>query len=233
MSENAVSPVQRFFMQASPDDIRHPPRASCSSRRVAVVVLAHAAVLGALVRMSVSPAPAGVMPHVQLVAVPTSAPVAAVTAPSHAVPVHAPPAPPVPAAAVTTAALADPAPAAPATVAVPGLSSPASAGGASDAPGPSAPSPLRTGPAFLRQPAPVYPEDLRQSGVEGSVVLFVHVDAAGRPQNVSVERSSGYAQFDRSALEAVRRDYLFRPAREGDRPVESDVRFTVPFRLHD
>ena len=95
------------------------------------------------------------------------------------------------------------------------------------------PAPVRVGPAFLHTSTPAYPEELRRAGVEGSVVVVVHVDTDGRPQTVSVERSSGHVQFDRNAVEAVRRDYRFRPAREDDRAVEADVRFTVPFRLSE
>jgi protein TonB len=70
---------------------------------------------------------------------------------------------------------------------------------------------------------------MRQQGV---VYLHVLVNADGRPDDVSVSRSSGYPLLDRAAVEAVR-GWTFEPARAGGLPVSSPVEIPVRFSLAD
>lgn len=62
------------------------------------------------------------------------------------------------------------------------------------------------------------------------VLLRVAVSAAGEPERVALEQSSGHALLDDSALAAVRR-WRFEPARLGPVAVASQVQVPVRFRL--
>jgi len=84
--------------------------------------------------------------------------------------------------------------------------------------------------AYLHNPAPAYPPIARRNGEQGTVTLRVLVARDGAPARVSVERSSGYAHLDRSALEAVR-EWRFVPAREQGEPVEVWMLVPIAFRL--
>jgi protein TonB len=79
----------------------------------------------------------------------------------------------------------------------------------------------------LSGPLPVYPDLLRQAGVQGRVVLEAVVDTTGRvlPQSISVVSATnpGFVGPARQALIAT----LFRPARVNGRVVSMLVR--VPF----
>lgn len=82
-------------------------------------------------------------------------------------------------------------------------------------------------PEVLSGPLPLYPDLLRQAGVEGQVVLEARVDSTGRVQNGSVfvvfASHPGFVEPSRRALIAT----LFRPARVNGRAVAMLVR--VPF----
>ena len=102
-------------------------------------------------------------------------------------------------------------------------------------PVPAASAPARETPpasraAYLHNPAPAYPPIARRNGEQGTVTLRVLVARDGATARVSVERSSGYAHLDRSALEAVR-DWRFVPAREQGEPVEVWMLVPIAFRF--
>ncbi len=73
-----------------------------------------------------------------------------------------------------------------------------------------------------------YPAHLWREGVEGEVVLRIHITETGAVDSVELERSSGYAELDRVALTGARR-LSYHPALEDDRPVA--VWATVPVRF--
>jgi TonB family protein len=83
-------------------------------------------------------------------------------------------------------------------------------------------------PELLAGPPPVYPDLLRQAGIEGRVVLEAIVDTAGRVERGSIVAISGHpalaAAAERSLLAS-----LFRPARVHGRSVR--VRVRVPFEF--
>jgi len=63
-----------------------------------------------------------------------------------------------------------------------------------------------------------YPLRLWRQGVEGEVLLRIHITEAGTVDSVELERSSGHAVLDSIAMSgALRLDY--HPALQGDRPV--------------
>jgi len=67
---------------------------------------------------------------------------------------------------------------------------------------------------FLIPPNPVYPGAARRAGQQGTVMVRMLVDIAGRPSQVSLQTSSGHTALDESALSAVRASQL-RPYSEG------------------
>jgi protein TonB len=85
-------------------------------------------------------------------------------------------------------------------------------------------------PDYLHNPPPVYPEQARVEHRQGVVLLLVSVSASGDPISISVGRSSGYTDFDNSAMTAVRR-WKFRPASVGGMNIPSTVGIPVNFEL--
>ena len=85
----------------------------------------------------------------------------------------------------------------------------------------------------LTGPLPVYPELLRQAGVEGRVVLEAVVDTTGRVLSQSVAVASatnpGFVAPARRALQAT----LFRPARIGGKAVRMLVRIPYEFAIRN
>ncbi|HSD17702.1 MAG TPA: TonB family protein [Thermomonas sp.] len=77
---------------------------------------------------------------------------------------------------------------------------------------------------------PVYPVDVAKEGVTGRVVLVVDVAADGSVAGAKVERSSGDARLDASALSAVDK-WKFRPEVKNGKPVTSQVRVPVDFEM--
>ena len=71
-----------------------------------------------------------------------------------------------------------------------------------------------------------YPRDAQAAGIEGIVMVLVHVDARGQVVGVRVHKSSGHTSLDKAALR-VARLYEFEPGRPG-RALQP-----VPFRLRD
>lgn len=76
---------------------------------------------------------------------------------------------------------------------------------------------------------PRYPPRARQIGREADVDLAVLIEADGAVSEVVLARSGG-EDFDREAIEAVRRE-RWRPATRAGVPVASRVHFRVRFRL--
>jgi protein TonB len=89
---------------------------------------------------------------------------------------------------------------------------------------------IRATPRYEFNPKPEYPGIARQNRWEGTVRVQARVTAAGAVESVSLERSSGYAALDRSALDSVRR-WRFIPATDGGTPVVCDVSIPVAFKL--
>ncbi|GEP53429.1 energy transducer TonB [Reyranella soli] len=67
---------------------------------------------------------------------------------------------------------------------------------------------------FLVPPNPIYPARSRKAGDQGTVMVRVLIDVAGRPSQVSLQTSSGHPALDESAVSAVRAAQ-FRPYAEG------------------
>ena len=83
-------------------------------------------------------------------------------------------------------------------------------------------------PAY--RPEPVYPAFARRLGHEGRVVIRLQVLSSGAVAAARIERSSGYAVLDESALAAVKR-WRFRPAQRAGQPVDTTLNVPITFRL--
>lgn len=81
-------------------------------------------------------------------------------------------------------------------------------------------------------PKPHYPQGARDEGREGTALLKVTVLPTGKVGEAMVERSSGYADLDQAAVDAVMK-WTFLPARRGETPVSASIRIPVTFALND
>jgi len=77
---------------------------------------------------------------------------------------------------------------------------------------------------------PVYPPRCLRMGIEGTVRVRVLVGEDGRPQEVTIGKSSGESALDESALEAVR-TWRFEPARRNGVPVRAWAVVPIEFKL--
>ena len=77
---------------------------------------------------------------------------------------------------------------------------------------------------------PAYPPAARRAGEEGTVRLKVLVDEKGRPKDVAVAASSGFARLDEAAMQAVRK-WRFVAATNGSNPISAWTQVAITFRL--
>ena len=86
-------------------------------------------------------------------------------------------------------------------------------------------------PELLSGPQPVYPDLLRQAGVQGRVIVQAIIDTTGRaePPSVKIVQSPNPG-FDQPAKQAVLRA-LFRPARVHGRAVRVLVNIPYDFKI--
>lgn len=85
-------------------------------------------------------------------------------------------------------------------------------------------------PRYGENPPFPYPMIARRKGYEGVVLLSVEVLSNGRAGHVKIEKSTGYAVLDTSALKAVK-EWKFEPARRMGTPVTVWVNVPVKFVL--
>jgi protein TonB len=83
---------------------------------------------------------------------------------------------------------------------------------------------------YLRNPAPDYPVAAQKRGLEGQVVLKVHVLASGQPDSVTVAKTSGHQILDEAALKAVTQ-WAFAPARRGQTAIDGWVQVPLNFKI--
>ena len=79
---------------------------------------------------------------------------------------------------------------------------------------------------------PVYPPRCLRMGIEGTVRVKVLVGEDGRPQEVTIGKSSGESALDEAAMEAVR-TWRFEPARRNGVPVRAWAIIPIEFKLID
>lgn len=92
----------------------------------------------------------------------------------------------------------------------------------------SAPRELKT----TQRGEPAYPPTSRRLGEQGTVKVKVLVDEKGRPKEVLVGQSSGFARLDQAAIEAVRK-WRFVAATDGQNAITTWTQVAITFRLTD
>ncbi|MFK3774711.1 energy transducer TonB [Pseudomonas sp. NPDC089406] len=100
-------------------------------------------------------------------------------------------------------------------------------------PAPPAPAPVTppsANAAYLKNPAPEYPQMAQRRGWEGTVLLRVEVLPSGKPGQIQVQKSSGRDALDAAALAAVKR-WSFVPAKQGDVALAGWVSVPIDFKL--
>jgi TonB family protein len=102
---------------------------------------------------------------------------------------------------------------------------------ADDAPPPHQPR-LTKAPAVLHPVEAAYPpEMLALGGPGGQVRLLIEIGADGHVPSATVSQSSGYAAFDRSALDAIRQ-FEFSPAEIDGQPSAIRLEYAFTFEPH-
>lgn len=76
--------------------------------------------------------------------------------------------------------------------------------------------------------APVFPYEMKQAGISGSVQLLFVCGADGKVKRISV-RSSSHREFEQPAMQAIR-GWRFEPGMKDGRPV--NVRMLIPFNFN-
>ena len=89
---------------------------------------------------------------------------------------------------------------------------------------------LQTGVSLRRRTPLVYPRIARKEGWEGTVLLLVSVTPSGKPDEITVERTSGHEVLDKAAIDTVTR-WTFFPAKDGNIPFHSIVKIPIKFSL--
>jgi TonB family protein len=85
-------------------------------------------------------------------------------------------------------------------------------------------------PRYAENPKPTYPQEAREKGYEGEVVLRVEVLSNGRVGQIEVRKSSGFELLDHSALTTVKQ-WRFIPAKKGDIAIPLWVNIPIKFQL--
>ena len=81
---------------------------------------------------------------------------------------------------------------------------------------------------YVRSAPPVFPKESQRRREYGTVVLLVLVDTLGRPVQIEIERSSGFARLDAAARHAVEK-FLFRPYEKNGIAQPAQVRIPIGF----
>ena len=89
-----------------------------------------------------------------------------------------------------------------------------------------------SGADYLNNPTPAYPDVAMDRGWEGNVLMKVHVLANGRPDSVSVIKSSGHDLLDDEAVRTVKK-WSFVPGKRGDTPIDGWVTVPITFNLQN
>ena len=77
---------------------------------------------------------------------------------------------------------------------------------------------------------PKYPPQAIRQRHEGTVTLMILVGVDGSPKDIKVEKSSGYRELDRAAMDAAKK-WRFNPMIRNGQKVEGYARVPVTFNL--
>ena len=98
---------------------------------------------------------------------------------------------------------------------------------------PSHPKTVTSGVEYLQKPAPVYPTFSRRMQEEGKVILRVLVSLKGKPEQVEIQKSSGFPRLDEAARQTVLSSYLFKPYSENGQVQSVFVLIPINFQLNN
>lgn len=83
-----------------------------------------------------------------------------------------------------------------------------------------------------QNPAPIYPEESKRYGEDGTVILKVLIRKDGRADQVLIQQSSGYERLDLSAVQAIKK-WIFSPAIKDGNPIDEWYQIPIKFVLPD
>jgi TonB family protein len=86
-----------------------------------------------------------------------------------------------------------------------------------------------TAPQLVSKIEPEYSEEARKAKYQGTVTLYIQVDASGKAINMRVLHSLGLG-LDEKAMEAVKK-WKFKPGTKDGKPVTVEAQIEVNFRL--
>ncbi len=98
---------------------------------------------------------------------------------------------------------------------------------------PAHPKTVTSGVEYLQKPAPVYPTFSRRMQEEGKVILRVLVNLKGKPEQVEIQKSSGFPRLDEAARQTVLSSYLFKPYSENGQVQSVFVLIPINFQLNN
>ncbi len=90
---------------------------------------------------------------------------------------------------------------------------------------------LTLSPAVIARCAPQYTSQAKRAGIEGTVVLIIHIQTDGTAHNIKVLRGLG-SGLDENAVDAVKQ-WRFSPGMKNGKPVVVPATIQVNFRLDD
>ncbi len=85
-------------------------------------------------------------------------------------------------------------------------------------------------PRYAENPKPPYPQEAREKGYHGEVLLRVEVLSNGRVGQIEIKRSSGHEILDQSAFSTVKQ-WKFIPAKRGEDAIPLWVNIPIKFQL--
>ena len=85
--------------------------------------------------------------------------------------------------------------------------------------------------SYNSQIQPKYPPQAVRARHEGTVILLILVGTDGSPKDIKVEKSSGYRELDRSAMDPAKQ-WRFNPTVRDGKKVEGYARVPVTFNLN-
>lgn len=77
---------------------------------------------------------------------------------------------------------------------------------------------------------PIYPRVSKRLGEEGVVRVRLDISIAGTTTHAIIIQTSGFDRLDKAALKAVK-NWRFKPAMKGDRPIETSIDIPVRFTI--
>ena len=86
-------------------------------------------------------------------------------------------------------------------------------------------------PEMIYSHSPVYPEELKRSGIEGIVWVKALVNETGEVLDAIVGKSSGVAELDQAALKAAY-ECKYKPGIQDGLPVKVWVTYKVEFKVN-